>query len=161
MPRLLRQNPMQMFLICVPPSATHQAKKIIRLGKFARLADKPELISAQQTIDDLLLPHQTGQTLIGPVKLSLSFTWPWRANETRRSRQRGWVPKTTKPDCSNLAKMIEDRLVALRFIEDDAKVYELHVAKSWGDRPGIGIGIVPFETYSEREAEAPLAEEAA
>jgi Holliday junction resolvase RusA-like endonuclease len=40
-------------------------------------------------------------------------------------------------------KTLEDRLVRLRFLEDDRSVVELVVRKYWGDQPGIEIDINP------------------
>lgn len=129
------------FLVCVPPTANHQRKKIIQVGPWTRLGDKPELIAAKQMIDNILAPHRPIRPMVGPVTLTLEYTWPWNKGETRRNRSRRLIPRTSRPDCSNAAKTLEDRLVALRFIEDDAQVVELVVRKFFGDYPGIGVRI--------------------
>jgi hypothetical protein len=33
-------------LACVPPRVTHHSKRIVRVGRFSRLADTPELKAA-------------------------------------------------------------------------------------------------------------------
>lgn len=129
---------------CVPPTTTHHRKRIVKIGKFSRLADKPELIAAKAMLDELLLPYQPPAPVTGPYTLSLEFTWPWRASESKRVRARGRIPHVSRPDCSNLTKTIEDRLVALRFIEDDNAVVDLHVSKWWGTEPGIEVQISTF-----------------
>lgn len=131
---------------CVPPTATHHHKKIITLRtkggrEFHKLGDKSELKDAKATIDSLLLPHQPKAPIVGLVRLTFVFEWPWRSSDPKRVRALGRVRKGTKPDCSNLAKTLEDRLVALRFIEDDAPVAELVVRKWWSDTPGISVRI--------------------
>jgi Holliday junction resolvase RusA-like endonuclease len=136
----------EFFLPCVPPTANHQNKKIITIKlrdgrQFHKLGDKPELQAARQMIDGLLYPHRPVAPTTGPVLLTLEFTWPWLASHPAKVRARGRIPKTTRPDCSNLAKTTEDRLVALLFIEDDAPVAELTVRKFHGDYPGIGVRI--------------------
>jgi Holliday junction resolvase RusA-like endonuclease len=130
---------LDVFLPCVPPTANHQRKRIVRVGQFARLADKPELVAAKAMIDALLMAHRPPAAFRGHVSLTLEYTWPWRAADSNRRRALGRVRKNTKPDCSNLAKTTEDRLVALCFLEDDAQVSELHVRKFYGDRPGIRV----------------------
>lgn len=158
------------FLPCVPPTTTHQRKRIIRIGKFTRLGDSPELQATRAMLEELLLPHQPAAPVRGAVVLSLEFTWPWLASTPKRVRAEfERVPKTTKPDCSNLAKTLEDRLAALRFIEDDALVAALHVSKWLGDTPGIHVDIAPIAAPGLRrpepfpaprvEAAAPLLEE--
>jgi Holliday junction resolvase RusA-like endonuclease len=63
-----------------------------------------------------------------------------------------WIPKTTKPDASNVVKHFEDLLVALGFIEDDALVSRLVVEKWWGpaDAVGMYLTIGPMESSRDR-----------
>lgn len=131
------------FVACVPPKTNHQCKQIVRVGKWTRLADRPELVAAKDMLDTLLLPHQPTEPVAGMVVLQLRFVWPWLASHSKRVRARKCVPHTSKPDCTNVAKTLEDRLVALRFIEDDRKVVDLRVSKWWGDAPGISVLIAP------------------
>lgn len=135
---------MDFFLPCVPPTANHHAKKIVRVGRWTRLADHDRLVAAKDMIDALLVPHRPPAPLSGPVVLSLAFTWPWRSSDSQRVRARGRLPRTTRPDCSNLAKTTEDRLVALRFLEDDGQVVALIVRKWFADVPGIRVQLAPF-----------------
>src|SRR4051812_31288072 len=120
---------MSFFLRCIPPRTSLHAKRIVKLGKFSRLADKPELVEAKDSLDALLLPHQPQAPMLGAVSLTVVYTWPWRSSETQRVRARGREPMVTRPDCSNLVKTLEDRLVKMRFIEDDNAVVDLHVSK--------------------------------
>ena len=137
---------MTFFLACIPPKTSHHAKRIVRVGRFSRLADTPKLVDAKATLDALLLAHQPAEALAGPVALTLEFAWPWLASHPRKVRALGWVPHTSKPDCDNLAKTLTDRLVALRFIEDDARVCALTVLKGWSHAPGITVRIEPAAT---------------
>ena len=116
----------------------------MRVGKFTRLADKPELVAAKAMLDAVLLPYQPSAPLHGPVSLVVEFTWPWRVSDSQRVRRCGRVPHTSRPDCSNVLKTLEDRLVALRFLEDDAHVVEVTVRKWFGDTPGIAVCIAPM-----------------
>lgn len=129
------------FCPCVPPTTTHHHKKIIRIGRFTRIGDRPELQQAKAMLEELLVKHQPHEPLRGAVRLELSFTWPWLAGHPKRLRALSFIPRTTKPDCSNLAKTIEDRLAALRFIENDANVVDLRVSKWFGDVPGIAVKV--------------------
>jgi Holliday junction resolvase RusA-like endonuclease len=137
---------LRFFLPCVPPSTTHQAKRIARRGRFVRLIDKPELVQARHDLEALLLAHRPAEPLTGAVALELSFTWPWLKGHSAKLRAQGRVLKTTKPDCSNLAKTIEDRLAFLRFIGDDATVGVLGPVSKWhGDEPGIAVCITRLD----------------
>lgn len=131
------------FLRCVPPKTSHHAKRIVQVRAFRRLADTPELVASKAMLDELLLRVQPAAPVMGPVQLALMFTWPWLAlgSHSLKFRSRGRVPHTSKPDLTNVAKTIEDRLVALRFIEDDRAVVDLRLTKFWGDDPGILVTI--------------------
>lgn len=137
-------------LCCVPPTANHQRKRIVRIKlrdgrEFTKLADKPELRAAKESLESLLLPHQPAAPVEGPVVLRMDFTWPWLASHSQRVRAKGRIPHTSRPDLTNVAKTLEDRLVDLRFIEDDRAVVDLRLVKWWGDNPGIVVSIRPFD----------------
>lgn len=130
-----------------PPTTTHHAKKITRVGGFSRLADKPELKNAIAVWESRLLAHRPAHPMKGPVRLTIHavFTPPKCEKSTKAKAARfdkmGLVPKVSKPDCSNFAKTLEDRLVALGFIEDDKAVYYLCVSKWIGDHPRTTVTI--------------------
>lgn len=153
----------EFFIACVPPTANHQRKKIVRVGNWTRLADSDDLVKAKDMIDGLLVPHRPLVPLEGPLTLTLEFTWPWNKGETKRNRARRLMPRDVNPDCSNLAKTTEDRLAALRFIKNDSQVVELVVRKFRGDHPGIGVRIEscldPVQTVLPPMAERPTREE--
>jgi Holliday junction resolvase RusA-like endonuclease len=129
---------------CIPPTATHHHKKIVRVRGFYKLADRPELRNARDMIDGLLVPYRPPVPMRGAIALKLVFTWPWPSGTPKQVRRLGRVPRMTKPDCSNVAKMIEDRLAALLFFTNDTQVARLVVEKYNGDDPGIGIALRLF-----------------
>lgn len=137
-------NAIRFHVSCVPPKTNHHAKRIVRIGKFSRLADSPELVAAKGLLEELLIPHQPAETMLGPVTLVMQFTWPWLKSHSARVRALGRIPHISKPDLTNVAKTLEDRLVELCFIEDDRSVVDLRIRKWWGDSPGIDIAIAPF-----------------
>lgn len=131
----------EFVLHCVPPKTNHQRKQIIRVGQWTRLGDRPELVAAKGLLDALLLPYVPDTPVMGPVRLELDFTWPWRRTDAMKVRARGRVPHEARPDLDNVTKTLADRLAVLRFIEDDAHIVDLHVRKWRGDRPGIRVRI--------------------
>lgn len=133
------------FLPCVPPRTNHQRKQIVRRGRFHSLADRPELVAAKDSLDAMLLPHQPGTPVRGPYRLEIEWTWPWLAGHSKRVRALGRIRHISKPDLTNVAKTIEDRMAVLRFIEDDKQVVDLRLSKWWGESPGIQIAITSLE----------------
>lgn len=145
----------EFFMACEPPTVNFQSGRVLltrpiwsqkkgRMVNVPRLADSRELADAKRMLDSLMLPHRLKQPISGPVSLTIEFTWPWRTSDTKRARAAGRQPKVTRPDCGNTAKTLEDRLVAMGFLEDDAQVVRLIVCKWVGATPGIRVAIVPF-----------------
>src|SRR3990172_5314321 len=120
---------MEFFCHCIPPKATHHSKKIVRVHRWHRLADSDALVSAKDTIDAVLLPHQPREVIAGAVELTLEFIWPWPAGTSKLMQAQGRAVKITRPDCTNVAKTLQDRLLPLR------------VAKYIGEIPGIRVRI--------------------
>lgn len=132
------------FLPIVPPRTTHQAKKIVRVGGFTKLADKPELKAVVSDYMTLLRPHAPAKPMEGAIKLHLEFTFPWRKSEPKKNRALGAKAHTSKPDWDNMAKTIVDVMVKLGFMCDDSQIYSGTVEKRWGDFPGIYVTIEEF-----------------
>jgi len=138
---------MTLWLPGVQPRTSHHAKQIIairgRRGRMvSRLADRPGLVRAKHDIDAQLAPYRPIAPLTGPVSLSLAWIWPWTTKDTRtvkRMATNGRVWHDRRPDCSNLTKTIEDRLVACGFMADDGQVVLLEARKYRGDTPGLWI----------------------
>lgn len=145
-----KEQKIEFWLDCIPPTASHHQKHIVRFklksGQvITQLADDKALVQAKKTIEKLLQPHiVVGRCLSGAVSLTLEFTWPWRTSDTKKIRALGRIPRCTRPDCSNIAKTFEDRLVAMGFLADDGQVSQLIVRKYFGAVPGIRVELAPY-----------------
>lgn len=138
----------------VPPKATSQgAGKRIVVVKGKPLFFKNA--KAQRAENDLTLlcsRHVPAKPMEGPLSLSIDFVFPWRASEPKKRVALGRAPHTSKPDCSNLVKMLEDCLTKLGFWRDDSQVADLHVSKAWGKAVGIYVAIRPLAIEPPRVA---------
>ena len=132
---------LEFFAPCDPPTANHQAKRIVRAGGFSKLADKPELRSAREFWTGLLAQYRPAQPFDGPLSLTLSFSYPFVKSATKKAVMAGSRWKVTRPDCSNAAKTVEDILVSLRFMHDDNQVARLVVEKRDSTQPGLFVHI--------------------
>lgn len=139
----------EFFLPVIPFKASHHHKKIIKIGKFVRLGDKPELQKARQTYESLLMPLRPQEPLRGAIMLELAFCFPFLKSHSKKFKL-STKRKTTKPDISNLTKTFEDCLVRMGFFEDDSQVAKLSVSKYFTDKVGIRVRIseIPEEVPS-------------
>lgn len=136
----MMNKPTVIVLPIVPPTTTHQDKKIVRVGKYTKLADTKELKHVTSDYLTLLDPYKPAQPLTGPVHVGFRFVFPYRKSEPKKNRV-GLIAKTTKPDWDNMAKTLQDVMTKLGFWLDDSQVFSASVAKWWGEEPGITIFI--------------------
>jgi Holliday junction resolvase RusA-like endonuclease len=57
--------------------------------------------------------------IAGPVEMAVSFVYPWPASWSEKKRARpGAKYKTSRPDGSNLRKLIEDAINGVVYVDD-------------------------------------------
>ena len=134
---------------CNPPKTTHQSKKIVRVGGFSKLADTEQLEAATSFWDSLFLPHRPDKPMEGALSLEIHLAFPHGKNEAKCRKDLD-IPMTVRPDCSNMAKTIEDSLVRCGFMQDDSQVVRLLTTKCKSPRPGVVIVLEPAELVAWR-----------
>jgi Holliday junction resolvase RusA-like endonuclease len=117
----------------------------MRIGKRLALLDDPALKAAKLKLALLFRRHRPKSPLEGALRLEISIHFPWLKSHTKTQRLQTIMPKSTTPDCSNLAKTIEDVLAAEGFMKNDSQVSRLLVHKWYSDKPGITIILAPLE----------------
>jgi len=126
---------------CVPPKAPGSAKRIMRYGARTIVAKTKAANETEDTLLTLFAPHRPAEALGGPLAALMIWTWPYRASDSKRVKEREWIAHTVRPDADNLAKTACDVLTRLRFVEDDAQFCDLRIIKRFGRRPGIEVRI--------------------
>jgi Holliday junction resolvase RusA-like endonuclease len=124
------------------PTATPQGKRFSRVQN--RFYAHPDVARAIQEIKLMARPHRPAQPWDCPVAVVIEMVWAWRETESKRNRAAGLLPKPTRPDVDNAAKLVLDGLD--EFFSDDARVISLCATKFWGDNPGITVEIFPLTT---------------
>jgi len=81
--------------------------------------------------------------LKGPIELRILAVFPYPASWSKKRRtETTW--KTSKPDRSNIEKIVEDALNLIAW-DDDAQVASGHCWKRYGDVPGLWVEIRSLE----------------
>lgn len=122
----------EFFLPMIPPTATHQEKKIrVRGGR--PVIYEPEGVSrARAKLRAHLNRHRPQSPLEGGVRLLVKWCFP-------KGRHRDGTYRITKPDTDNLQKLLKDCMTAEGFWRDDAQVASEICEKFWAAVPGIYI----------------------
>lgn len=129
------------FESCVPPTSTAQGRRFsLRSG---RTYNTPQHEAAKATYEAVFVKHRPPTPMIGALSVSIVLSWPFRKSD-RDSKRMDLKPHTSRPDLDNLAKGLIDRLVALRFMEDDGQIAQLTLSKFWSSNPGIQVTISAF-----------------
>ncbi len=123
----------ELFLPMIPPTATHQEKKVaVKKGK-PRLYEDQRLSDARQKLRAHLGQHRPRNPLEGAVALLTVWNFP------AGGKHKDGAYRTTKPDTDNLQKLLKDCMTAEGFWQDDAQVCDERIIKRWAETPGIFI----------------------
>lgn len=99
------------------PFATHYTPAKVKNNSFSLAA--------------LMQSHRPPAPLEGPLRLELTFDYPWRVGEPQKNRGNGARPKDTKPDFDNLCKNVLDTMQDSGFYVNDSQIADIRVIKQW------------------------------
>ena len=137
----------QFFMALVPPTVTHQEKKV-RVVKGKPIFYEPsELKAARAKLMSYLAKYKPVETLEGALQLCCKWCFPL----DKGKRHRDGEYKTSKPDTDNLQKLLKDCMTDLGFWVDDAQVASEIVEKFWSSVPGIFVQIRPLNSMEQEE----------
>lgn len=128
----------EFFMAMVPPTVTHQEKKVMVAKGKPVFYEPVELLQARSKLTAHLGKHVPEQKYAGGVMLVVKWCFP-------RGRHRDGEYRITKPDTDNLQKLLKDCMTTVGFWEDDALVASEIVEKFWAEVPGIYIRITDLE----------------
>lgn len=124
----------EFFLAMIPPTVTHQEKKIsVRQGKPV-VYEPEDLKAARQKLRAYLGRHRPEAPMEGSLRLLVKWCFP-------RGRHWDGEYRITKPDTDNLQKLLKDCMTAEGFWQDDARVASEICEKFWAETPGIYIRV--------------------
>lgn len=131
-----RKIPMttEFFMVMVPPTCTHQEKKIRIVNGKPLFYDPPDLKAAKQKLEAHLAKHVPAAPYSSGIRLITKWLFPAGDHPDGSYR-------ITKPDTDNLQKALKDIMTKLGFWTDDALVASEITEKFWGNVPGIYIRI--------------------
>lgn len=124
----------QFFMAMVPPTVTHQEKKVsVKNGKPV-FYEPQELADAREKLTANLSRHVPDKKYVSGVRLVVKWCFP-------KGRHKNGEYRITKPDTDNLQKLLKDCMTACGYWSDDALVASEITEKFWADVPGIYIRI--------------------
>lgn len=132
----------EFFLLMIPPTKTHQEKKIRIIWVNGKPKPQPyepaELQAIRSKFMAHLAPHKPDTPFRGPVRLITKWCYPIPENSGHYNGEY----KDTKPDTDNMIKMLKDCMEDTKFfVKSDAQVASEVTEKFWADKPGIYIAI--------------------
>ncbi|MBP1764157.1 MAG: endodeoxyribonuclease RusA [Firmicutes bacterium] len=130
----MNQMMIEFFVPIIPPTVTHQEKKVTVVKGKPVFYEPPELVDARQKLTAYLASHTPKEKFTGPLQLITKWLYPKGNHEDGEY-------KTTKPDTDNMIKLLKDVMTGLGFWKDDALVASEITEKFYGDKPGIYIRI--------------------
>jgi Holliday junction resolvase RusA-like endonuclease len=119
------------FHECNPPKSTAQQRQFFSKGKTALT---PAAKKAAATWQAIVEQHKPDKPLTGPLEVNLGVSWS-------RKGITEVVPRTTKPDVDNLAKLILDAMTKAGYWYDDNQVCDLRIMKYDGPIGGLAVTV--------------------
>ena len=129
---------LEFFMPVIPPTATHQEKKVRMAGGRPVFYDPPEVQAARSKLTDYLAGHRPDRPLEGGIRLLVKWCFP-------RGKHRDGEYRITRPDTDNLQKLLKDCMTAAGFWKDDAQVASEICEKFWAEVPGLYICLEQIE----------------
>ena len=136
----------QMYLPMIPPTVTHQEKRVTVRGGKPKFYEDDRLKAARAQLMAHLAQHRPATPLYGA--LVLRTLWAYPCGEVHVDGE----PRSTKPDTDNIQKLLKDCMTELGYWHDDAQVATETITKMWSRTPGIVIEVITWdETKGEQK----------
>ena len=126
---------MEFFMAMIPPTITHQEKKVHLVNGRPRSYEPDELKAARQKLTAYLGQHVPEEPYQGGIQLIVKWCFQ------TKGRHKDGEYRITKPDTDNLQKLLKDCMTSVGFWSDDAQVASEIVEKFWAEIPGIYIRV--------------------
>lgn len=124
----------EFFVHMIPPTVTHQQKKITVQNGRPHTYEPPKLKAARNLLSAKLGKHRPKEPYSVGVRLVVRWCFPCGIHGDGEY-------KTTRPDTDNLQKLLKDVMTDNGFWLDDALVVSELCEKFWAEHPGIYIRI--------------------
>jgi Holliday junction resolvase RusA-like endonuclease len=118
----------------IPPTVTHQEKKIHVVKGKPVTYEPPELRDARAKLMSRLVRHRPEQPYTTGLRLTVKWLFP-------RGKHKDGEYRITKPDTDNLNKLLKDCMTEVCFWKDDALVASEICEKFWAETSGIYVRI--------------------
>lgn len=124
----------EFFMAMVPPTVTHQEKKVTVVRGKPVFYEPAELKAARERLKANLSLHIPDEPYQCGVQLVTKWCFP-------KGRHKDGEYRITKPDTDNLQKLLKDCMTSCRYWADDALVASEVIEKFWAEVPGIYVMI--------------------
>ena len=125
----------EFFTHIIPPTKTHQEKKVHIVNGKPVFYEPAELREARLKLRAYLSLNKPDEKLSGALRLIVKWLFPIKGKHTDGEY------KITCPDTDNLIKLLKDVMTEVGFWNDDAQVASEINEKFYADIPGIYIRI--------------------
>ena len=125
----------EFFMAMIPPTVTHQEKKVHVVYGKPIFYEPAELQAARAKLKAYLAQHKPEEKYTCAVELVSTWCFPICG------RHEDGEPMTNKPDTDNLQKLLKDCMTEVGFWRDDALVCREISEKFWAKIPGIYIKV--------------------
>lgn len=124
----------EFFMPMIPPTVTHQEKKVHVVNGKPVMYEPPELQEARAKLATHLSKHKPDKPYTSGVRLVVKWLFP-------KGKYKDGEYRITKPDTDNLQKLLKDCMTVVGFWKDDALVASEICEKFWAEMSGIYVRV--------------------
>lgn len=140
----------------ITPVAKQGAMFFARNGRVMSYA-KPKAHAYEKDIRTLAIAYNAKEKFYTEkpiVVKNLVFAFPFPTSTRKKDREKGWIPKATKPDIDNLMKALWDAIEGVFFL-NDSQIYKIeNLEKRYSDH-----GYIELEMREATDSEVSLMQE--
>lgn len=129
-----------------------QRARVTKVGGFARAYTPKKTLDAENLIQAYVREQLKGfEPYKGAIHMKLdAYIVPPKSWSKRRTEEAmvGMVHPTSKPDTSNILKLVEDALNGIVYV-DDSQIVSVEAAKHYAEKPAIELRFYKFYAYDE------------
>lgn len=139
----------------ITPVAKQGAMFFAKNGRVMSYA-KPKAHAYEKDIRTLAIAYNAREKFYTEkpiVVMNLVFAFPFPTSTRKKDREKGWIPKATKPDIDNLMKALWDSIEGVFFL-NDSQIYKIvNLEKIYSENGYIELEMLTEEEYNKRNEE--------
>jgi len=125
-------------------------KQRARTLKTGRSYTPKETVNYETLVKQIYIMQNFSKQLEGAIQAEITAYFPIPQSASKKKKEQmlsGEIRPITKPDLSNIVKIIEDALNGIAY-RDDSQIVKVHAEKYYSDQPRVEVTIKEIQDFN-------------